>query len=173
MKLLDARKSVLLQTGTYPACVQQATVAPGKKDPSSFNINITLGVITDTGRTVKVWDLLPDLDKNPAVFFRYEQYIQALGLELEPDFELNSRSFAALLNSNTADKWIQISLTINDGGGTYPPKNEVKKIEELEHDLVQLLKAERANTDTDAPAQPSIHSSIGAQSPDDEDPQAI
>lgn len=174
MKLADAQRTLCITPGTYPATISQAQCAPGKKDSSATNINVTFDVILDSGRTVKVWDLLPDVEKNPNVFFRYDQYIQALGLELPADFDLNSRSFSAELNKAVNDSiGLKLTLVIEQSPG-YPARNVVKRIEAMDIDMLQhVTRAQRHDSDTDSPAQPSANSAVGAQAPVSEDAQIV
>jgi len=174
MKLANAQKTLLITPGDYPATLALAVCAPGKKDSSSTNINVTFDVVLQSGRTVKTWDLLPDIDKNPRVFFRYDQYIQALGLTLSPDFDLTSRSFAAELNK-AVNEQVGVTLTIAiEESPQYGPRNVIKRISAMSLDMIQhVARLERHDSETDAPAQPSAKSAVGAQSSPDEDPELI
>jgi hypothetical protein len=170
MKLSTAQLSLVITPGTYPATIGLAQCAPGKKDPSATNINITLDVILPSGRTVKTWDLLPDIDKNPKVFFRYDQYCKALGLDLDPDFDLNSRSFAAELNKASNEAiGITVTLGVEESPG-YAPRNVVKRVDAMDINMIQhVARAQRHNSDTDGAAQPSANCAVGSQSPASED----
>lgn len=174
MKLVDAQKTLLIAPGTYPATIFRSQCAPGKKDSSATNINVTLDVILPSGRTARVWDTLPDIDKNPKVFFRYDQYIQALGLTLSPDFDLTSRSFSAELNKASNEALgMQVTIGIEESPG-YPARNSVKRIEPMSLDMIQhLARAERHDSDTDAPAQPSANCAVGSQAPASEDADIV
>lgn len=174
MKLANAQKTLLIAPGDYPATLALAVCAPGKKDASATNINVTFDVVLPSGRTVKTWDLLPDIDKNPKVFFRYDQYIQALGLTLSPDFDLTSRSFAAELNKAVNDS-IGVTLTIGiEESPQYGPRNVIKRITSMSLDMIQhVARMERHDSDTDSPAQPSANSAVGAQAPASEDADLI
>ena len=174
MKLVDAQKTLLIVPGTYPAMLTLATCQPGKKDPSATNINVTLDAILDSGRTARLWDLLPDIDKNPKVFFRYEQYIKALSLSLPADFDLTARSFAAELNK-AANEGIcfMIEVTIEESAG-YAPRNGIKYLKAADMDMIQqVARAQRHDSDTDSAAQPSKFSNADQQSSADEDRQLI
>lgn len=174
MKLADAQKTLLIVPGTYPAMLNIATCQPGKKDPSATNINVTLDIILDSGRTTRLWDLLPDIDKNPKVFFRYDQYIKALALSLPADFDLTARSFAAELNKASSEGiCFMVDVTI-DESAVYGSRNAIKSIKPADMDMIQhVARAQRHDSDTDAPAQPSRLSAVGAQSSADEDRQLI
>ena len=178
MKLVDAQKTLLIVPGTYPAMLRTdsapAVCQPGKKDATATNINVTLDVILDSGRTVRVWDLLPDIDKNPKVFFRYEQYINALGLELPADFDLTARSFAAELNKVSKEAiCFQVNITIEESVG-YAPRNAIKSLKPADLSTIQhVARAERHDSDTDAAAQPSKLSAHDQQSAASEDRQLI
>jgi hypothetical protein len=174
MKLADAQKTLLVVPGNYPAMLTLATCQPGKKDPSATNINVTLEVILDSGRTVRMWDLLPDIEKNPKVFFRYEQYINALALTLAPDFDLTPRTFAAELNKASNEGiCFQVAVTIEESVG-YAPRNAIKSLKPADMDLIQhVARAQRHDSDTDAAAQPSKLSINDQQSPASEDRQLI
>ena len=174
MKLVDAQKTLLIVPGNYPAMLTLATCKAGKKDPTATNINVELDVILDSGRTVKLWDLLPDIEKNPKVFFRYEQYINALGLTLAPDFDLTARSFAAELNKASSEGvCFQITVAIEESVG-YAPRNAIKSLKPADMDLIQhVARAQRHDSATDAAAQPSKFSINDQQSSPDEDRQLI
>jgi hypothetical protein len=174
MKLFEAQRSLLVTPGTYPATINLAQCAPGKKDPSSTNINITLDLILPSGRTARVWDLLPDIDKNPKVFFRYDQYIQALDLELPADFDLTARSFAAELNKAANDAiGIKVTVSIEESPG-YPSRNAVKRVEAMDIDMIQhVARAQRHDSDTDGAAQPSANCAVGSQAPASEDQNLV
>jgi hypothetical protein len=174
MKITEARKSLLIVPGTYPAVLNLAQCAPGKKDPSATNINVTIDLVLDSGRNARIWDLLPDIDKNPKVFFRYDQYIQALQMDLPADFDLTARSFAAELNKAVKDSILfKVTVAIEEQPG-YAPRNVVRKIEAVDLDTIQhVARMERHDSDTDAPAQPSTNCAVGSQAPASEDAQLI
>jgi len=174
MNLTEARKTLLTAPGTYPAMLRLAVCAPGKKDASATNINVTLALTLDSGRETLIWDLLPDIDKNPKVFFRYEQYIQALGLELPADFDLTARSFAAELNKCVDDAiLVKVTVGIEETPG-YAPRNSVRKIEAVDLDMLQhVARAQRHDSDTDSAAQPSANCAVGSQAPASEDRQIV
>ena len=174
MKLADAQKTLLIVPGTYPAMLTLATCQPGKKDPSATNINVTLDLILDSGRTARVWDLLPDIDKNPKVFFRYEQYIKALSLSLPADFDLTPRTFAAELNKASNEGiCFMVDITIEESTG-YAPRNAVKSLKAADMDMIQqVARAQRHDSTTDSAAQPSKFSNADQQSSADEDRQLI
>lgn len=174
MKLADAQKTLLVVPGDYAATINQSQCAPGKKDPSATNINVTLDLFLDSGRNVRLWDLLPDIEKNPRVFFRYDQYIKALDLTLPPDFDLTARSFSAELNKAANESLcFQVTVAIEESP-VYGPRNVIKAIRPLDLDMIQhVARTQRHDSDTDAPAQPSALSAVGAQSSPEEDRQLI
>lgn len=171
MTMKDLSESNLIKPGDYTAVVTKVELKPSKSKPGQDNINLTLDVILDSGRTVKVWDMLPSLSAKVA--WRYAQYIQAMRITIDPTLSISTSTFFDLLTKNIDDATMfNVRVDIENSPG-YAPKNRVVNLKPLSENtsVAAIIKQQRHDTDTDAPAQPSKFSSTGEQSAPSEDRQ--
>jgi len=155
---------LLLNPGTYAASVGAVKAAPSKSKPNATNISVMWRVVTDSGNTVLVWDLLPDVDANDPkkVFWRYDQYMSALNLRWKGG-DFNSQSFITLLSTCIDEAtlaMVDIGVEKSDG---YAPRNRITRISRCSDEVQSMLKAERYDADTDSAISPDPTTSTGEQ----------
>jgi hypothetical protein len=162
------REALLLNPGTYGATLRSVSAAPSKSKPGAVNVSVGFNVISSSGNTVPVWDLLPDVDAqdNPGkVFWKYDQYMKAFGLT-HKEKEFNSQSFIDLLSTamdNATEVLVDVGVEKSDG---YPPRNRITKVTVMPDDttLVSMARADTYDSDTDAPLSPDRNTATGEQS---------
>lgn len=171
MNLTEMQQSLLVTPGTYGAKLSKVELRPSKSQPGKSNISVTLDVFLDSGRTARVWDTLPPLTENIA--WRYAQYFKSFNLRIAADEEISTPLFQrALVTALDEDAMVLIDVGVEQQKG-YAPRNKVTRIQPMTDDIQAVLRLERHDSDTDAPAQPSRLSSTGEQSSADEDRQTL
>ena len=172
MLLTEMQESVLIKPGSYAATLQKIELRPSKSKPGNFNINLTLAVVLDDSRVMFAWDTLPE--PSPSVAWRYMLYIKALGMDLPSDLKITSATFKDEL-VKLLDKDIVFGVDIGvDHQKGYAPRNKVSKVLPLNDvEFQSVIKSQRHNSDTDAPAQPSRFSSTGEQASPTESAQTV
>jgi hypothetical protein len=170
--MTEIQDSTLIKPGTYAATLQKVQIRPSKSKPGQNNLNLTLAVVLDDGRVMFAWDTLPE--PTPAIAWRYLQYMKALNLNLPSDFNVTPDSFKdKLVEVLNNDIVFGVDIGVEQQKG-YAPRNKVSKVMPLNDvDFQSVLKAQRHDTDTDAPAQPSRFSSTGEQSHPSESAQTV
>lgn len=172
MILSEIQDATLIKPGSYAATLHKLQLRPSKSKPGAKNLNLTLAVVLDDGRIMFAWDTLPE--PTPAIAWRYLQYIKALNLDLPSDFVVTPESFCTkLLDVLNSDVVFGVDIGVEQQKG-YAPRNKVSKVVPMNDvEFQSVIKAQRHNSDTDAPAQPSRFSSTGEQSSPSESSQTI
>lgn len=91
MKLFDMQKTMLVTDGDYGATLAKVELRDSKSKPGAKNISLTWDVVLDSGRVVKVFDLLPALTEKIA--WRYGMLIKALDLNIDATADITTESF--------------------------------------------------------------------------------
>lgn len=165
MKLRNIKETLLIKPGTYTAQIVSVKLVDSKSRPGAVNTNVEFDVFTTAGNVIKMWDLLPDPDKTPKAAFRHMQYADALGLNLAEDFDLTSKTFATLLDRAVEDgALVDITVVKVPAQGDYPESRKISKIVECTAVDQAVLKAARADGDTDSALTPDRTTSTGEQS---------
>lgn len=171
MKLFDMQKTMLVTDGDYGATLSKVELRDSKSKPGAKNISLTWDVVLDSGRVVKVFDLLPALTEKIA--WRYGMLIKALDLNIDATADITTESFFNDLKQAVKANTPCIVRVGMEHQQPYPPRNKVVAVRTLNDGVVSMVKADRHDSDTDAPAQPSRNSAVGEQAPMSEDPQIV
>jgi len=178
MNITEMQDRLLITPGDYCATIYKVELRPSKSKPGLFNISVVLDITLDSGRTAKVFDLLPPLHNdtdctlvNDGVVWRYAHYLKACDMQLDSDATITTRMFSLELEK-ALNSGVVFTVSVGkEVSKDYGARNKVTGVKPLSEAVQAVIKSQRHDSDTDAPAQPSALSNVGEQSDPSEDAQ--
>jgi hypothetical protein len=178
MNLTEMQDRLLITAGDYCATLAKVELRPSKSKPGLQNIAISLDITLDSGRTAKVFDLLPPMHNdtdctlvNDGVLWRYASYLKACDMQFDSNANLNTRMFCLELERALNTGVVFTASVSKEVSKEWGSRNKVSGVKPLSEAVQSVIKSQRHDSDTDAPAQPSALSNVGEQSDPSEDAQ--
>ena len=178
MNLTEMQDRLLITAGDYCATISKVELRPSKSKPGLSNISVVLDITLDSGRTAKVFDLLPPLHNdvantlvNDGVVWRYASYLKACDMQLAADANITTRMFSLELEKALHSGVVFTVSVGKEVSKEWGARNKVTGVKPLSEAVQSVIKSQRHDSDTDAPAQPSALSNVGEQSDASEDAQ--